>query len=106
MLVDSDAEKGPKPNPHQRPDYVEADVQAIRAVMRGDATAFQQKRAMDFIINEVAGTYDMSYRPGDTHAAAFAEGKRFVGHSLVWFLKAAPTKTDDDKIAVRRLQNE
>jgi hypothetical protein len=48
------------------------------------------------------GTHDTSYRPGDTHATAFAEGRRHAGTTLVWMLFDATTKTDPDKIATRR----
>ena len=99
-------EKQPKAQPHQRPDWLEADAQALRALMRGEATAHQQKRALDFIINEVAATYDMSYRPGDPTATAFAEGKRFVGHTIVFLLKTDQTTTNNDKISTRELTDD
>lgn len=60
-----------------------ADVAAIQALVRGDATADQQRRAIDYIINDIAGTYDMSYRPGSERDSVFAEGKRYVGLQIV-----------------------
>jgi len=58
------------------------DAVAIKALVRGEASAEQQQRAVAFIINTIAKTYDMSYRqnPYDT---AFAEGMRFVGNQIV-----------------------
>ena len=60
-----------------------ADVAAIQALVRGDATADQQRRAIGYIINQVAGTYDLSYRPESDRDTAFAEGKRYVGLQIV-----------------------
>lgn len=66
--------------------YEPADVSAIQALHRGEATPDQQKRALDWIIG-AAGTYDLSYRPDSDRDSAFAEGKRFVGLQLVKLLK-------------------
>ena len=90
----------PHKDPLQRPDYIEADVQALRAVWEGKATERQQRMAMEWMITAF-GTHDTSFRPGDQHLSAFAEGRRHAGTTLVWMLKSAPTKTDPDKIAVR-----
>ena len=91
----------PNRDVHQRPDYTEAEVQAIRAIYRGEADARQQRLALDCLLR-IYGTHDMSYRPGDTHATAFAEGMRSAGTTLIWLLFTAETKTDPDKIATRR----
>ena len=94
----------PHENPIERPDYTEQEVNAIRALYDGKANARQQKLILPYIIR-AAGTHDLSYRPGDPHATAFAEGKRFVGTTLVWMLKSAPTRTDPDKIAAREIED-
>lgn len=60
-----------------------ADVSALQALQRGNATAEQQKRALDYIINTVAGTYEPSYRAKSDRDTAFAEGKRHVGLQIV-----------------------
>ena len=61
------------------------DAGAIQALQRGDATPDQQKRALTFIVNVLAGTYDGSFRPGPDgeRVTAFAEGKRHVGLQIV-----------------------
>ena len=94
----------PHESPIERPDYTEQEIQALRALYDGKATERQQKIILPYIIR-AAGTHDLSYRPGDPHATAFAEGKRFVGTTLVWMLKSAPARTDPDKIAARELEN-
>lgn len=66
------------------------DVAAFQALARGDATAEQQKRAVDYLINIAANTYDMSFRAGYADAQKeqdFAEGRRFVGNTIVKFLR-------------------
>lgn len=93
----------PHKDPLERPDYIEAEIQAVRAVHRGEASARQQRMALDFLMRAY-GTHDTSHRPGDPYATAFAEGKRFAGTTLVWILKAAPVRTDPDKTATKKVK--
>ena len=55
-------------------------IQAIYRTPKG-------KRALEHIVNVLAGTYDQSYRPGSERDTAFAEGRRFVGLQLVKLIK-------------------
>ena len=73
----------PSALPHVPPKYEAADCAAFIALARGEAAPEQQRRALDWIIREAAGTYDLSYRPDSERATAFAEGKRFVGLQIV-----------------------
>jgi hypothetical protein len=65
------------------PGYLnKADAIAIKAMAEGEATADQQKRALEAIIYRIACSDDLSYRADDhggERDAAFAEGKRYVG---------------------------
>jgi len=89
-------------NPLSAPDYIEADVQALRAVANGHANESQQQRAMKYIIEKVCGTYDCAFRPGDADRETnLALGKQRVGQILVYLLKDAPTETPAAKIAAR-----
>jgi hypothetical protein len=63
--------------------YIDADSYAIKALATGTANEGQQKRALDWIINTLCATYDLSYRPGSDRDTAFAEGKRHVGLQIV-----------------------
>lgn len=67
----------------------EDDIMAIKALAAGKASEGQQKRALDLIIYKVAGTYDLSFRPGidGERATCFAEGKRHVGTQIVRLTK-------------------
>ena len=82
--------KKPKaPLPWHPADYQPEDTAAIKALAAGNANDGQQKRALNWIVYTLCGTYDLSYRP---HAdgerdTAFAEGKRFVGLQLVKMTK-------------------
>lgn len=58
-------------------------------MMRGQAEPHQQKMALDFIINQLAGTYDMHYYGGQDgeRNTAFALGRAFVGQQIVKLIK-------------------
>ena len=78
-----------KPNPsaaHFPPQWEPADVRAIQSLASGEATPEMQKRALDFMINKVCLTYDLSYRPESDRETVFAEGRRFTGLQLVKLL--------------------
>ena len=68
-------------------EYEVADVASIKALVAGTATEHQQKRALNWIIEHVCKTYDMSYFPASDRDTAFAEGKRFVGNQIVKMIK-------------------
>jgi len=85
-----------------RPQYSEADIQAIRAVDNGSATPDQQKRAMNYIINYASQAYDMCWRI-DPSMKDLALGQALVGQHIVHMIKHAKTKTSADKIAARNL---
>jgi len=82
---------------HNPTPYVAADITAIQELERGTASPDLQKRALKWIIETAAMTYDQSYRPGDTHETAFAEGRRFVGNSIVKMLKLNPAALRRDE---------
>jgi hypothetical protein len=102
MIRDSVEECLPHKDPLERPDYTEAEIQAVRALRRGEASARQQVMALEWLIR-AAGTHDTSFRPDGNNLTAFAEGKRFVGTTVVWMLNVADSKTDPDKIAARKV---
>lgn len=63
-----------------------ADASALQALIRGDADAHQQQRALNWIIYNAAGTYDLEYRT-EERDHAFSSGRRFVGLQIVKMLK-------------------
>lgn len=73
--------------------YEDADIYAIRALAAGTANEGQQKRALDWIINRAAMTYDQPFRPGGAEGARetdFAAGRMFVGQQIVKLTKLVP----------------
>jgi len=102
LLKDKITQCLPHKDPLERPDYIEAEIQAVRAVWRGEADARQQRMCLDFLVRAF-GTHDVSFRPADPHLTSFAEGKRFAGTTLVWAIKEAKTNTDPDKISIRNV---
>lgn len=84
----------PKPDledhaPWKPPRYELAVASAFQALARGDADKSQQQRALKWLIEDLAGTYDFSYRPGPNgeRDTTLAEGRRFVGLQVVKLLK-------------------
>ena len=75
-----------EPLPYAPPPYELADASALQALARGDATAEQQQRALVWVINSAAGTYDVEYR-NDPRDHAFVSGRRFVGLAIVKLVK-------------------
>ena len=94
----------PQTNPLLAPDFIEADIQALRAVAGGYAEEDQQKRAIIFIVNNICGTYDCAFRPGGSDRETnLALGKQRAGQILVHLLQNAETKTPAEKIQARIL---
>lgn len=104
MLKSKISECVPHKDPLERPHYTEAECQALRALHRGEADARQQKMALDYILR-AAGTQDMPFDP-DSKVTDFRCGKMWVGQTIIWMLVAAPTKTDPDKIATRKVEDD
>lgn len=69
-------------SPAMPAEYEKADVLAIQACVAGIAEPEQQKRAIDWIINHAAATYQFHFYPTDRDTA-FALGRGFVGQSIV-----------------------
>ena len=50
------------PKPYLPVEYTDTIVYALQAVARGDANDIQQRLAMRFIIEEMAGAYEFTFR--------------------------------------------
>lgn len=80
----------PTSSPWLPASYEKADISAVQAMACGIASPDQQKRALDWIIHQVAATYDMPYRPGGQDGerdSCFAAGKMYVGQQIIKALK-------------------
>lgn len=79
--------------------YTKADVAALQAMRRGEATSDQQVRGMEYLLETVCDRNGMSFRPGGLEGARetdFAEGRRFVGNQIVKLTKLPLSKIKDN----------
>ena len=72
------------------PTYDIDDIRAIQALAQSDNVMF--RRALDWIINKAAATYDNGFVADDPHGrvAAFVDGRQFVGQQIVKLMKLKP----------------
>ena len=75
----------PKPTDHA--EWEKPDAAAIQALVDGTATPEQQQRALRWIVEGAAQTYDRSFVPGSADVSAFLEGRRDVGRQIVKLTK-------------------
>ena len=57
---------------------------------QGNAGEQEQKRALDWIINTAAATYDEPFRPGSRDVVDYMLGRRSVGLAIVKLIKLKP----------------
>lgn len=60
---------------------------SIQALSRGEATPEQQKRALDWIINKAAMTYDEPFVPGQSDVTSYLSGRMSVGRQIIKLIK-------------------
>lgn len=79
-------------------DYTPADIEAVQALGRGEASADQQKRVLDWLINAVSAVDDEPYRSdadGGERETAYALGRRSVGRELRKLATMPPALKDE-----------
>lgn len=69
--------------PHLRCDWDVPTAAAIQALIKGEASPHQQRSAMNWLINQACGTYNLSFSELGDRETCFAEGRRFVGANIV-----------------------
>jgi hypothetical protein len=67
-------------------DYEVADISAVQALVRGDATPEQQKRALNWVIYNAAMTYEHPFCDDDRESNHLI-GRQFVGRQIVKLTK-------------------
>jgi len=72
------------------PDYDITIIRAIQGLAEGNASEDMQKRALDWIINAAALTYDEPFQPGQPDVVNYVLGRRSVGLAIVKMLKLKP----------------
>lgn len=74
----------------------EAEHSALRALHNGDATEYQQRLALKYIINSTSRAQDQLYIPNSFDETAFLNGRAFVGQHILKLLNV-PVGTYQDK---------
>ncbi len=71
-------------------DYDLYDITAIQALARGEANDQQQMRALAWIVNQAAMTYDEPFVPGKPDVSDYLSGRMSVGRQIVKLMKLDP----------------
>jgi hypothetical protein len=66
------------------------DIRAVQAVAAGSASAAEQKRALDWIVNKAAQTYDEPFVANQDDVRCYVLGRRSVGLAIVKLLRLKP----------------
>ena len=78
------------PQSFKIPSLTVQEVQAIRALEVGEATAYQQRLALDCILKKLCRVYDQHFVPSSDRETVFLEGRGFVGQNLLKFMRLQP----------------
>ena len=70
---------------------IAAEIHAIQAIYRGDATAAQQALLVQWL-RKATAVGELEFRGDSERATCFASGKRFVGLQFFTLVKATPPK--------------
>ena len=62
-------------------------AEAVKAIYLGQASEYQQRIGMEWIIKSAAMIGGQSFRSGDSHDTAFGEGKRFVAQQIMGLIE-------------------
>jgi hypothetical protein len=62
------------------------DAYVLQALARGEADAAQQKRALEVIVKQLAGTYEEPFVPREPDTSAYLMGRASVGKQIVKLL--------------------
>lgn len=57
--------------------------EAIKALSKGEATAYQQQLVLKVIVNKISRADDILYIPGEFDETAFLNGRAFVGQNIL-----------------------
>ncbi len=63
--------------------YDDAEVEAVKAVAKGNASPGQQQLAMQWIVHKAARTYDEPFMPGQGDLTIHLMGRRNVGLQIM-----------------------
>lgn len=64
-----------------------ADVMALKSLRAGNANEDQQKRAFDYIVNEICGVQYLAFDHESARNTDFMLGRQFVAHTILKFVR-------------------
>lgn len=67
--------------------YELADVAAVQALNRGEATPDQQRRALEWVVERAAQVGDDAFVPGHPETTQYLIGRQSVGKQVIKLLK-------------------
>lgn len=68
------------------------EIEAIKAVYKGEATPGQQRQCLVTIVNKLSRAKDLLYIPGSFDETAFLNGRAFVGLKVLKYINLPPGK--------------
>lgn len=77
----------PIPSPLEPASFEDIIVYALHGLADGNASPQQQKKVLEWIINEASRAYVQPYQADSDRNTAFACGRAFVGQQIIGILK-------------------
>ena len=77
--------------PYAPAPYEPSHAEAVQMLSKGECPPHLQINFLKWLINDVCRTTDQSYRPDSDRDTVFAEGKRFVGNTLIKMGRLIPS---------------
>lgn len=71
---------------------ISAELYALKALEKGDASGYEQKLALNYIVQELCGVYQVGFVPGKPDESDFLQGRQFPAQQIFKYLKFNPTK--------------
>jgi hypothetical protein len=89
---------GPKPLGDSWPlDLTIKEVMAIKSLGGGVGNEDQQKMALDVIVRQFCGYYELTFHEHNERLSAFGEGRRYVG-AMIQEALITPTAPNQEKM--------
>lgn len=74
-------------------------VRALRALEMGEASPYEQQLVLKLFLDNLCGTYQQTFVPGEPDQSIFMQGRAFPGQRVIHYLKLDPT-------ALKQLEDE
>ena len=71
----------------QCPGLDKREIEALKALSKGEADEYQQKLSLSIIVNKFSRSHDSPYIPGSFDQSSFIAGRAFVGQKILKYLK-------------------